>query len=54
MCKDYLMDKESMSFQGEWHIHHVVKRSKGGAKSNIDNMRLLHSSCHILHHKEEK
>jgi len=54
MCKDYLNmnTEEFMPSPGEWHIHHKVKRAKGGSKSNIDNMELIHFSCHINHHKE--
>jgi 5-methylcytosine-specific restriction endonuclease McrA len=54
MCKEYLIDGDFVPFEGYLHIHHVVKRSKGGSKSNISNMQLIHRSCHILHHKEEK
>jgi 5-methylcytosine-specific restriction endonuclease McrA len=54
ICKDYLITDtdDFMPFPGEWHIHHNVKRAKGGSKSNIDNMKLVHSLCHIIHHKE--
>jgi RNA-directed DNA polymerase len=31
---------------GTIHIHHVVPIFKGGARSNIKNMQLLHSWCH--------
>jgi 5-methylcytosine-specific restriction endonuclease McrA len=54
MCKEYLIDIEDfMPLHGEWHIHHMVNRSKGGSKSSIDNMQLVHFSCHIKHHKGE-
>jgi hypothetical protein len=44
--------EDFMPSPGEWHIHHNVTRAKGGSKSNIDNMKLVHSLCHINHHKE--
>jgi RNA-directed DNA polymerase len=54
MCKEYLMVKGNMiSLDGEWHIHHITERSKGGSKSKKVNMQLVHSLCHISHHKEK-
>jgi len=35
-----------------WHIHHVVKRSKGGS-DNLNNLELLHPNCHNQHHVQE-
>lgn len=35
-----------------WHIHHVVKRSEGGA-DQISNLQLLHPNCHRQHHVSE-
>jgi RNA-directed DNA polymerase len=53
MCKEYLImnTEDFMPSPGEWHIHHKVKRAKGGSKSNINNMELVHFSCHINYHK---
>jgi RNA-directed DNA polymerase len=54
LCKEYLiMDGEDfMPLPGEWHIHHKIERTKGGSKSNMHNMELVHSSCHVAHHKK--
>lgn len=54
MCKRYLIDTENViPLDGEWHIHHIVKRSEGGSKKSKENLQLVHSDCHISHHKEE-
>lgn len=33
------------------HIHHERLISKGGSRSNLKNMVLVHNECHISHHK---
>ena len=33
------------------HAHHMLPRSKGGSEK-LNNLRLLHQSCHTLVHKE--
>ena len=32
-------------------IHHIIPLNKGGSRSNMDNMQLLHKECHNEHHK---
>ncbi len=36
-----------------WHMHHVIKRSKGGS-SRTSNLELLHPNCHYQHHSMER
>jgi len=32
------------------HVHHMLPRSKGGSE-NLNNLRILHQSCHVLAHQ---
>jgi len=34
----------------EVHAHHMLPRSKGGSEK-LNNLRLLHQSCHVLVHQ---
>jgi RNA-directed DNA polymerase len=35
-----------------WHVHHVIKRSKGGS-DRTSNLALLHPNCHMQFHVTE-
>ena len=58
--KQYLLAREHGTCQyckkkknDKWHIHHIVPKSKGGS-DRVDNLALLHESCHKkLHEKND-
>lgn len=52
MCGMTLLN-ESGEFEhdGTTNIHHEETRSRGGSKSNINNLKLVHSKCHVEHHR---
>lgn len=43
ITKDDIADKKV-------HAHHMLPRSKGGSEK-LNNLRLLHQSCHVLAHQ---
>ena len=54
MCGMTLLN-ESGEFEhdGTTNIHHLEARSKGGSKSNINNLVLTHTECHMEHHRHQ-
>ena len=56
--KQYLLAREHGTCQyckkkknDKWHIHHIIPKSKGGS-DRVDNLALLHESCHKELHKK--
>ena len=43
------MCQQAITKQTGWHIHHKVERYKGG-KSTLDNLVMLHPTCHHQAH----
>lgn len=41
---------QTINSDAETHIHHINPISKGGSKSRMGNMTLLHKVCHYEHH----
>ena len=37
--------QQIITFEGGWHVHHVVWRSKGGG-DQLRNLQMLHPACH--------
>ena len=58
MCGGSLLNEANeFSYDGSSHIHHKQERSKGGRRGSLNNLSLIHVSCHINHHctnKKEK
>ena len=53
MCGQTLLnDAGEFEYDGTTNIHHVQARSKGGRKSSTANLLLIHTGCHIQHHKD--
>ena len=55
MCNQTLLNSDGeFLYDGNTNIHHKELRSKGGSKSNIANLTLIHTQCHIAHHKKHR
>lgn len=53
MCGENLLNQMGeMNYDGSLHIHHVVNRAKGGSKYKMTNLSLVHTQCHINHHRD--
>jgi RNA-directed DNA polymerase len=53
ICGETLLnDKGEFLYDGSTNIHHKQMRSKGGVKSKLANLALVHVDCHIRHHRE--
>jgi 5-methylcytosine-specific restriction endonuclease McrA len=53
MCGESLLNQMGeMNYDGSLHIHHVDDRAKGGSKYKLNNLCLVHTDCHINHHRD--
>jgi RNA-directed DNA polymerase len=43
--------KQAITPESNWHVHHVVWRSKGGS-DNMRNLQMLHPTCHQQVHNQ--
>jgi RNA-directed DNA polymerase len=52
ICGETLLNENGeFMYDGSTNIHHKQMRSKGGAKSKLANMVLIHEDCHIRLHR---
>lgn len=52
MCgKTLLNENGEFMYDGTSNIHHKEMRARGGAKSKLSNLVLIHEDCHIRHHQ---
>ena len=52
MCgKTLLSENGEFMYDGTSNIHHKEMRVKGGPKSKLSNLVLIHEDCHIRHHR---
>lgn len=42
---------QTITPESNWHVHHIVWRSKGGS-DNLSNLQMLHPTCHQLVHSQ--
>jgi RNA-directed DNA polymerase len=55
MCGETLLDENGeFRYDGSTNIHHKEERAKGGSKTSLSNMILVHQECHIKHHQIRK
>ena len=54
ICGETLLNEGGeFMYDGTTNIHHQQMRSKGGAKSKLANLALVHEDCHIRHHRNK-
>lgn len=53
ICGETLLnEKGEFMYDGTTNIHHKQMRSKGGAKSKLTNLALVHEDCHRHHRRK--
>jgi 5-methylcytosine-specific restriction endonuclease McrA len=48
-----LNEHGEFAYDGTTNIHHITAISKGGKRSALSNLILMHTDCHIQHHQIE-